>query len=63
MKHPTFQDWINAHQDELLLYRGKRIAIHLTHGIVASGDTLAEVMIKIKNRPDKGVIVIHSVPK
>lgn len=38
-----WQAWLDAHAEELERYRGQRVAVHRTLGILASGTTYEEV--------------------
>jgi hypothetical protein len=43
-------DWMAHHPEELEVHQGKDVAFHVKLGIVASGDSLAEVISEVKRR-------------
>lgn len=43
-------DWMVNHPEELEAHQGKDVAFHVNLGIVASGDSLAEVISEVKRR-------------
>lgn len=55
-------EWIAAHPEEVAEFRGKRIAVHPTKGIVAHGDTYKDVRDQVKAVNMLREVLITSVP-
>lgn len=55
-------DWISVHRKEVGKFSGKWIAI-LNNEILASGDSVANVMSKVKQRRVKNLPLVTKVPR
>lgn len=55
-------DWMDTHPDEVAKYSGKRIAVHSTRGIVASGDTYESIRVRVNALGIAGHVVYCKVP-
>ena len=58
-----FIDWLDAHERQLRKYRGKWLAIHPAHGIVAVGTTLSAVRQKFLRAYPAETPLFHKVPR
>lgn len=62
-----WQAWLDAHRAEVARYRGQRIAVHRTEGIIASGATyeaLSEALTRMGYPPgEDDDIAIEVVPR
>jgi hypothetical protein len=54
--------WMRSHQEELLQYRGQRIAVHPERGVIASGPDLGSVYARVRELGLLDEVVFDTVP-
>ena len=50
------KNWINNNSKEIEKYKGMRVAIHPTKGIVSSGKTYDEMLVDLKSKTIEDVV-------